>query len=277
MVKVRLYLVRHGKTMFNTLGRAQGWSDTPLTTEGELGIQELGIGLRESGLKFERAYSSDSGRTIQTMGIILEELGLQGKIPYRMDKRIREWCFGSFDGAYDGELFMGVIPRVFKVDHVHQLSYAELAEGLVEVDTAGWAEGWEKLSSRIRQGFESIAKEMEEEGGGNALVVSHGMTIGTMVYLINGMHPHGLDNGSVTILEYEDGQFTVEIVGDRRYRELGQQKMKENKKRQRQLRIGAIFSWEMGEFGGLVFLGKWGQKNISHLSKSPKNGIIVTS
>ena len=44
------------------------------------------------------------------------------------------------------------------------------------------------------------------------------------------MHPHGLDNGSVTILEYEDGQFTVEIVGDRRYRELGQQKMKENKK-----------------------------------------------
>ena len=112
MVKVRLYLVRHGKTMFNTIGRAQGWSDTPLTSEGERGIRELGIGLRESGLQFERAYSSDSGRTIQTMGIILDELGLQGKIPYRMDKRIREWCFGSFDGAYDGDLFMGIIPRI---------------------------------------------------------------------------------------------------------------------------------------------------------------------
>ena len=166
MVKVRLYLVRHGKTMFNTIGRAQGWSDTPLTAEGELGIQELGIGLRETGLQFERAYSSDSGRTIQTMGIILDELGLQGKIPYRMDKRIRE-------------------------------------------------------------GFEAIAKEMEEQGGGNALVVSHGMTIGTIVYLINGMHPHGLDNGSVTILEYEDGQFSVEVVGDRSYRELGREKMEE--------------------------------------------------
>ena len=79
MVKVRLYLVRHGKTMFNTIGRAQGWSDTPLTAEGERGIQELGIGLRESGLQFERAYSSDSGRTIQTMGIILDELGCRGK------------------------------------------------------------------------------------------------------------------------------------------------------------------------------------------------------
>ena len=208
MVKVRLYLVRHGKTMFNTIGRAQGWSDTPLTAEGERGIQELGIGLRESGLQFERAYSSDSGRTIQTMGI-------------------REWCFGSFDGAYDGDLFMGIIPRIFNVDHVHQLSYAELAEGLVEVDTAGWAEGWEKLSGRIKEGFEAIAKEMEEQGGGNALVVSHGMTIGTIVYLINGMHPHGLDNGSVTILEYEDGQFSVEVVGDRSYRELGREKMEE--------------------------------------------------
>ena len=37
--------------MFNTIGRAQGWSDTPLTAEGERGIHELGIGLRESGLK----------------------------------------------------------------------------------------------------------------------------------------------------------------------------------------------------------------------------------
>ncbi|HHJ9074148.1 TPA: histidine phosphatase family protein, partial [Streptococcus pyogenes] len=155
MSSVKLYLVRHGKTMFNTIGRAQGWSDTPLTAEGERGIHELGIGLRESGLRFERAYSSDSGRTIQTMGIILEELGLTGQIPYRMDKRIREWCFGSFDGAYDGDLFMGIIPRIFNVDHVHRLSYAELAEGLVEVDTAGWAEGWEKLSGRIWEGFEA--------------------------------------------------------------------------------------------------------------------------
>ena len=219
MAKTRLYLIRHGKTMFNTIGRAQGWSDSPLTAEGERGIHELGIGLRESGLAFTR--SSDSGRTIQTMGIILEELGLTGKIPYRFDKRIREWCFGSFDGGYDGELFMGVMPRVFNIDHVHQLSYAELAEGLVEVDTAGWAENWEKLSDRIWQGFSEIAEELEAAGGGNALVVSHGMTIGTFVYLINRMQPHGLGNGSVTIVDYEDGQFSVVSIGDMSYREVG--------------------------------------------------------
>ena len=77
MAKTRLYLVRHGKTMFNTIGRAQGWSDTPLTEVGERGIHELGIGLREAGLDFKLARSSDSGRTIQTMDIILRETGLE--------------------------------------------------------------------------------------------------------------------------------------------------------------------------------------------------------
>ena len=31
MSKVKLYIARHGKTMFNTIGRAQGWSDRKST------------------------------------------------------------------------------------------------------------------------------------------------------------------------------------------------------------------------------------------------------
>ena len=227
MAKTRLFIIRHGKTMFNTIGRAQGWSDTPLTAQGEEGIRELGVGLRESGLDFVRAVSSDSGRAIQTMGIVLEELGLTGKIPYRYDKRIREWCFGSFDGAYDGELFMGVLPRVFRVDDFHHLSLMELAEGIVEVDTAGWAESWETLRDRILDGFTAIAKDVESQGGGNAIVVSHGMTISTLIYPIDpkAFKELVLDNGSVTVIEYEDGQFKLEAVGDLSYRKVGAQEL----------------------------------------------------
>jgi len=223
MAKTKLYIARHGKTMFNTIGRAQGWSDSPLTEAGERGIHELGIGLREAGIQFQQAVSSDSGRTIQTMGIVLEELGLTGKIPYRYDKRIREWCFGSFDGAYDGELFLGVLPRVFRVDDFHHLSLMELAEGIVEVDTAGWAESWETLRDRILDGFTAIAKDVESKGGGNAIVVSHGMTISTLIYLIDpkAFKELVLDNGSVTVIEYEDGQFKLEAVGDLSYRQVG--------------------------------------------------------
>ena len=230
MAKTKLYIARHGKTMFNTIGRAQGWSDSPLTEAGERGIHELGIGLREAGIQFQQAVSSDSGRTIQTMGIVLEELGLTGKIPYRYDKRIREWCFGSFDGAYDGELFLGVLPRVFRVDDFHHLSLMELAEGIVEVDTAGWAESWETLRDRILDGFTAIAKDVESKGGGNAIVVSHGMTISTLIYLIDpkAFKELVLDNGSVTVIEYEDGQFKLEAVGDLSYRQVGAKWLEEN-------------------------------------------------
>ena len=215
--------------MFNTLGRAQGWSDTPLTQEGERGIQELGIGLKKAGLDFDQAVSSDSGRAIQSMGIILDEMGLAGKIPYRYDKRIREWCFGSFDGAYDGDLFFGVLPRVFQIDDFRKLSLMEMAEGIVEVDTTGWAESWEKLSKRIKEGFEAIAKDLEAAGGGNAIVVSHGMTITTLIYLIDpkAVEELVLDNGSVTVVEYEEGTFTIKKVGDLSYRQVGAQILKE--------------------------------------------------
>ena len=230
MAKTKLYIARHGKTMFNTIGRAQGWSDSPLTEAGERGIHELGIGLREAGIQFQQAVSSDSGRTIQTMGIVLEELGLTGKIPYRYDKRIREWCFGSFDGAYDGELFLGVLPRVFRVDDFHHLSLMELAEGIVEVDTAGWAESWETLRDRILDGFTAIAKDVESKGGGNAIVVSHGMTISTLIYMIDpkAFKELVLDNGSVTVIEYEDGQFKLEAVGDLSYRQVGAKWLEED-------------------------------------------------
>ncbi|MBC8776586.1 histidine phosphatase family protein [Streptococcus sp. IMAU 99161] len=229
MTKTRLYIARHGKTMFNTLGRAQGWSDTPLTQEGERGIQELGIGLKKAGIDFDQAVSSDSGRAIQSMGIILEEMELTGKIPYRYDKRIREWCFGSFDGAYDGDLFFGVLPRVFQIDDFRKLSLMEMAEGIVEVDTTGWAESWEKLSKRIKEGFEAIAKDLEAAGGGNAIVVSHGMTITTLIYLIDpkAVEELVLDNGSVTVVEYEEGTFTIKKVGDLSYRQVGAQVLEE--------------------------------------------------
>ncbi|MGT2930350.1 histidine phosphatase family protein [Streptococcus dentasini] len=223
MAKTRLFIARHGKTMFNTIGRAQGWSDTPLTKDGEKGIKELGLGLKAAGLHFAAAYSSDSGRTLQTMEIILSELG-QETIPYKRDKRIREWCFGSLDGGYDAELFNGVMPRVFDKP-IEELTYKDMADAILAVDTAGWAEPWDVLRERILSGFTDIAKEVESQGGGDAIVVSHGMTIGTLMGLLDSTLPRSLalDNGSVCQLTYEEGRFHIDAIGDMSYRQKGRE------------------------------------------------------
>lgn len=57
--KVTFYIARHGKTLFNTMDRVQGWSDTPLTEQGREVAEDLGRGLKNS--KFKSAYSSDFG------------------------------------------------------------------------------------------------------------------------------------------------------------------------------------------------------------------------
>ncbi|MCB5950481.1 phosphoglycerate mutase family protein [Enterococcus sp. BWT-B8] len=231
MTETKLYIIRHGKTMFNTIGRTQGWSDTPLTAEGELVIQQLGAGLKT--IPFKEAYSSDSGRAMQTARIILQE-HLQGEsIPYRTDKRIREWCFGSLDGGYDGELW-GVVPRILAFKNYDEMmsetiSYKNLADAIIEADTSNWAEPYEKIKERVWSGFEDMAHYREKDGGGNIMVVSHGLTISFLLSLIDNDLPMqiGLENGSVTTLTYKDGSFTIEDVNDLHYIADGKKELEE--------------------------------------------------
>ena len=216
-----LYIIRHGKTMFNTIGRTQGWSDTPLTKEGEEVIHYLGLGLKE--VDFKEAYSSDSGRSMQTARIILQEHQKGAAIPYGTDSRIREWCFGSLDGGYDGELW-GVVPRILAFNNykdmmTNRISYKELADAIIAADTANWAEPYEKIRERVWSGFEDMAHRREQNGGGNVMIVSHGLTISFLLSLIDTSLPMqiGLENGSVTKLTYENGQFTIDTVNDTQY------------------------------------------------------------
>lgn len=226
MTKTYLYVVRHGKTMFNTLGRAQGWCDSPLTAVGRQGIAELGAGFKTQGLTFQQAFTSDSGRTIETLNLILEQQG-QLDLPHTTDPRIREWCFGSMEGLHDEDLFLGVLPRTAAVGQgrtMAELTYPELAASLVEADSAGWAQPWEVIQERILSGFTAMAQAVQAQGGGNGLVVSHGMTISTLIWLLNPeLARQKIENGSVTVLAYQDGEFQLEQVAELSYRELGRE------------------------------------------------------
>ena len=72
---VTIYFARHGKTLFNTFYRVQGWADSPLTEPGIEVAKYLGEGLKD--IKFSGYYSSDAGRQRETMEVILMQMGIR--------------------------------------------------------------------------------------------------------------------------------------------------------------------------------------------------------
>ncbi|MGQ0438997.1 phosphoglycerate mutase family protein, partial [Bacillus sp. B-TM1] len=87
---VTLYVTRHGKTILNTNHRAQGWADSPLVEKGVEVASNLGTGLKD--IHFTSAYSSDSGRAIETANLVLK-YSKQSKLKLEQRKNLRELNF----------------------------------------------------------------------------------------------------------------------------------------------------------------------------------------
>ena len=89
----RLYLMRHGETLFNLRRLFQGWCDSSLT---ERGRKEPVIASRffdERGIVVDHAYSSDLRRASETCALVLDD-----RIPHEQLPGLREWGFGAYEG-----------------------------------------------------------------------------------------------------------------------------------------------------------------------------------
>ena len=74
----RIFIARHGETVFNAAGRMQGATqDTPLTRAGFAQADAMGAALAiYLGTKQSlRMYCSPSGRALQTLAIVAEHIG----------------------------------------------------------------------------------------------------------------------------------------------------------------------------------------------------------
>ena len=87
----RLYLVRHGETLFNIQGKIQGWSDSPLTQRGIKQAQAVRDYFESEGISFDHAYSSTSERASDTLELITG-------MPYARLKGLKEVNYGFFEG-----------------------------------------------------------------------------------------------------------------------------------------------------------------------------------
>lgn len=88
----QLILVRHGQTVDNVAGIAQGWNDSALSEAGQEQVQRLAS--RLAALKPTALYSSPLGRALATAEAISAVTGL----PITQLDDLREMSYGGWEG-----------------------------------------------------------------------------------------------------------------------------------------------------------------------------------
>ena len=91
---MKLILIRHGQTDWNTKGKIQGSCDIELNEVGILQAEELSQKIVENNYRFERIYTSSQQRAIQTAEIISRVTN----VGYVADEGLKEINFGEWEG-----------------------------------------------------------------------------------------------------------------------------------------------------------------------------------
>jgi len=222
---ITFYIARHGKTLMNTLDRVQGWCDSPLTDEGIEIARNLGAGLND--ISFESVYTSDLLRSRQTAQYLLKEKG-QDNLPIIEMDGFREACFGSYESDYNERMWREATlylhysrpALMYKDVFEKKISIKEVLDSIKELDTMGIAEDFQEVEKRMQAALYEVAEQEAKKGRDvNILLVSHGMSILTMLYNLGGkelLQTH-LENGAVCKTVYRDGKFQVESMSDMSY------------------------------------------------------------
>ena len=235
---VTLYITRHGKTMFNTVHRVQGWADTPLTPAGVEVAQKLGRGLRT--VPFIAVWSSDAGRARQTAQLVMQAWA--APLPLKEHRGLREVGFGLYEGDLDKNMWDAAARQAgygsdtalitaFGEGRIHidrmieaiRQTEATGTASLEGVKSSGMAESYQQVAKRMVDSLTEIAQQARQQGGGNVLVVTHGMAIAALLQALGDTSLNQqLKNASVTRLRYTDsGQFVIESINDMGYVERG--------------------------------------------------------
>lgn len=97
-----LVLVRHGQSEWNAKKLFTGWQDVSLTEQGKAEAHAAGVSLRQLGVKFEAAFTSNLARAQHTLEIILEELGALD-LPVIRSEALNERDYGDLTGQNKDE------------------------------------------------------------------------------------------------------------------------------------------------------------------------------
>jgi 2,3-bisphosphoglycerate-dependent phosphoglycerate mutase len=95
-------LLRHGQSQWNLENRFTGWVDVDLTPEGEAQAGRSGALLAESGVPFDKLYTSVQTRAIRTGNLALDAAKLAW-LPVERSWRLNERHYGALTGLDKAE------------------------------------------------------------------------------------------------------------------------------------------------------------------------------
>lgn len=202
---VTFYIVRHGQTLLNSLNRAQGWADSPLTELGTQSAFDLGIKLKN--IDFIAAYSSDTIRAKQTADLIINS-NEKSNVTVQTDKRLREWCLGSLE-AESNAVFIEQVFNWLGAKSFTELNerLPDVAEAILQFDKTKMAEKFSSITYRLKAFFDEIVEKFSKEQECNILIVTHAFAIKTLYYLFMPEKLNAEDkvnNASVMLLKFDN-------------------------------------------------------------------------
>ncbi len=188
---LRLFLVRHGQSVWNDEKRIQGQQDIPLGDEGRK--QAIALGGRLKGKQFQACFSSPLKRATETAELILKASG--NSIPIITLPELMERNFGDWEGK--------------SIDDLQLLFLNDFSQWLAahQIPAPPNGESMDELMKRVERGLDQILAVKE----GNVLVVGHSGSIKAAICIffrlpLSSFVRMRIDNASLTILEIEDGR-----------------------------------------------------------------------
>ncbi|HYA15665.1 MAG TPA: histidine phosphatase family protein [Syntrophales bacterium] len=193
---MKLILVRHGETLSNRENRVQGVTDNELSDYGRLQAEKLAESLRSEPI--DGIISSPLKRAYQTAQAICKfhEASIE------VDSNLQEMNHGDFENISIAELREKHLPFLNQWFSDPASVAMPNGESLFDLQARAWG---------------AIKKIMGNSK--NVLVVSHGMTIMTILCRIKSLDlSHAkemlVDVASKTSVEFEDGKGVIMIFND---------------------------------------------------------------
>lgn len=200
-MKTKIYLVRHTQTVGNIEKRLSGRTDFELTLDGKKYVEKLTNRLKN--IKFDKAYSSISGRAVKTIEPICK---LQGLEIEKTDK-LCEMDFGIYDGL--------------KWEEVNKIN-PKIKQTQDEINEIAGIPGQESTEEVANRMFSFIRTVSIQNAGKVILMSSHGVAIEAFIRKVNhekfseNKEANSQKNTAINIIEYdiEKDNFEVTLLND---------------------------------------------------------------